>query len=158
MGKRNTDPALCRAFVQAATSALASTSQVKHTLSVDADEDHCILDIPKAEEGGFDIMFEIEPDEITVVAEGAHFHVDNGSTLEETVQAALGLLRDLLSDHMRVRELRTCDQPYEWHLQSLRDGEWITEQVTSLFLRRFWGERSERIYQNRVLEGRLDQD
>jgi hypothetical protein len=62
--------ALCRAFVGAAKDILSHHPEVKHTWSIDDDEDHCILDIPKQSEDGFDITVKVFPHEIVVSADG----------------------------------------------------------------------------------------
>lgn len=156
--EENRDPALCRAFVEAATAALASVPQVKYELSQDVKKHRCVLSIPKTDADGFDIAFEVHPQEIIVLAGGVKTFIPPESTDQETIQEALGLLRDLLTPHMRIREQLASGKPYKWYLESLSDGGWAIEQTDGLIFYAYWGKRSERIYQNRVLEGRLNND
>lgn len=145
------DPALCKTFVTEAKAFLATHPDVKHSWSIDADEDHCLLEIPKHADDGFDIMIEVCPDQITVFAEGAHDHLDSGGDIRGTVGTALGLLRDLLSPSMRVREHRAGGTPYKWHIENLEEGSWVVESSTGLMFWPYFGRRDERIYQNHIL-------
>ncbi len=152
----NRDPALCRTFVRIAKEALSSRPEVEHTWSIDADEDHCILDIPPCSDTGFSITVEVFPAEITVSMQGPHEHFPLDSDAEELVRSVLGLIRDLLSPAMRLRELRAGGSPYCWHVEMLQeDGTWQTEFTTGLVFWNYFGRRSERIYQNDVLPSRV---
>ncbi len=155
MKKEDRNPALCRAFIAMAKDILSQHPEVKHTWSIDDDEDHCILDIPKQSESGFDIMTEVFPSQIVVSADGPHHHFDDTKNIETTVQEALGLIRDLLSPAMRVVEYRSSGQPYKWHLESCRNGQWQREDTTGLFFYNFFGKRTQNIHQNHILPSRI---
>ena len=151
----NRDPTLCREFVKQAKGILSQHPQIRHNWSVDADEDHCILDIPVQCEGGFDITAEVADEEITVSAGGAHSNANlAGGDPEEFVGRALGMVRDLLSPAMRVRERTAGGRAYKWAFEFFQDGKWrMTEEVCLLFWNWF-GRRGERLHQNTVLPSR----
>lgn len=86
--------------------------------SIDADEDHCVLDIPPNGETGFSITIRVFPDEVTVSMGGAHEHFyREGTSPEELVGSVLGLTRDLLSPAMRLREKRAGGSAFQWHVE-----------------------------------------
>ena len=150
------DTNLCREFVKAAQEALSTFPEVKHSWSIAAAQTHCSLLIPKANEDGFDVRIEVSRDGIVVFGEGAHQHFDTPeSTHQEKVASALGLVRDLLSPHMRIREFRAGKSAYRWLMQSLHNNEWQTEGSTALLFWNYFGKRSERIFKNTTLPGRL---
>ena len=147
-------PLLCRAFVHQAKEFLSQYPQVKHEWSIDDDEDHCILDIPEECESGFPVTIEVYPDEIMVIGSGAHknFHLDGNP--DELVDEALGLVYDLLSPAMRIREYLAGGEPHKWAFEVSQDGQWMTEEIVGLLFWKYFGRRSEKIYQNQVLPAR----
>lgn len=153
----NRDPTLSRGFVALAKETLATTPEVKHSWSIDADEDHCMLNISASSDAGFSITIEVFPEEITVFMGVPHEHFSpEGASPEELVRSILGLLRDLLSPAMRVREQRAGGSPFRWYVEMHQeDGTWQTETTTSLLFWNYFGRRSERIYQNDVLPSRV---
>ena len=151
------DPTLCRMFVTRAKAILAKHPQIRHEWSIDADEDHCILDIPKAEPDGFDITVEVDPEEIIIFGQGFHLHFDEGG-IDAKVESSLGLIRDLLGPGMRIMECLIGGTPYRWDAQSFQNGQWITENTSGRFFRKYFGERTYKIYQNKVLEARRQRD
>jgi hypothetical protein len=155
MKNNDRDPTLCRAFISTAKVILAEHPEVKHSWSIDDDEDHCILDIPKQSEHGFDITVEVYPHEIAVSTDGPHVHFDDVKHIGAAVQEALGLVRDLLSPTMRVVKYQSNGQPYKWCLESLRDGKWYREDTMGILFYNFFGRRSTIICQNHVLPGRI---
>jgi hypothetical protein len=150
----NRDPTLCRSFVRQAKEALSHYPQIKHEWSIDADEDHCILDIPEECDSGFPITVEVYPDEIMVIASGAHTNLHLDGNPDELAAHALGLVRDLLSPAMRIRERLAGGEPYKWAFESFRDGEWITAEWIGLFFYNYLGKKTEKIYQNSILPAR----
>ena len=108
--------------------------------------------------GGFEVAVEIEADQVTVHAGGAHDHFEcapNEPDVAAVAAAALGLVRDLLSPDMRVRELRAGERPYRVHIERRSGQGWAVESTTGLLVWNYFAARSERIYQNRHLAGRL---
>ncbi|MBI3878518.1 MAG: hypothetical protein HY301_00435 [Verrucomicrobia bacterium] len=147
---------LCREFIQTAKAALSKTPEVKHSWSIDPNEVQCSLSIPKIDEDGFDVTIEVSPDGVVVFGEGAHQHFDTPeSTHPEKIIAALGLVRDLLSPHMRVGELRAGKSAFRWFMESLHENEWQAESSTGLLFWNYFARRSERVLQNKTLPGRL---
>jgi hypothetical protein len=53
---------------------------------------------------------------------------------------------------MRLRELLRGSSPYKWSLESLDNGLWTEEASSGLLFYNYCGQRSERIYQNKILE------
>lgn len=151
----NRNPILCQSFVRHGKEFFLEFPQVKHEWSIDQDEDHCILDIPEEYESGFPITVEVEPSQIMVYAQGAHtefpFCDENPDDL---VKDVLGLVRDLLSPAMRIRERLAGGKPYKWAFEVLHEGEWIPEEWVGLLFWNYFGKRSEKIYQNKILSER----
>jgi hypothetical protein len=152
----NRDPALCRSFVRQAKAALSGYPHLKHEWSIDGDEDHCILDIPEESKDGFPITVEAWPSEITVIAGGAHMHYDLEGDIEDLSGRVLGLVRDLLSPGMRIRECLAGGKPYKWVIELFRNGQWVTEETLRELFFRWFGRRTEKIYQNKTLAARQD--
>jgi hypothetical protein len=152
----HTEQKLFQAFLRLAKEALSQNPEVKHSWSVNEQKDRCILEIPEQNDKGFDIRVDVYSREITVWAMGIDFVQlsDYSENPEETVVDILGLVRDLLSPTMRIRELRAGDSPYRWRMECLRKGEWVREESCGLLFWNFLGKRSEIIYQNYILEGR----
>jgi hypothetical protein len=143
-----------REFVEQAKRFLAECPQIRHAWEY-ADESHCTLEIPVQCEGGFTITVEVSAEEIMVGAGGAHTNLifDDGDP-KEFVGRALGLIRDLVSPVMRVRERTAGGKPYWWAFESLMDGKWHTEESVGLLVWNWFGKRSQRTYQNTILPSR----
>ena len=154
----NRDPALCRAFVKRARELFQDNPRAKHSWSVDADEDHCILDIPEQAAEGFSVTVQAFADEIILSAGGAHCHFDAKAGIESCVETVLGLVRDLLSPQMRVRELRSNNRPYRWYIEVWNGEQWLAEEEYGYFFWNYFGRKAERHYQNHVLKSRLISD
>lgn len=151
-----TNPKLCQVFVDQGKQFFSEYSQVKHQWSIDGDEDHCILDIPEECDSGFPVTVEVYPDSIMVMASGAHtnLNLNEFENCDELVAHTLGLVRDLLSPAMRIRERLAGGEPYKWAFEIYQDGKWLTEEWIGLFFWNYFGKRSEKIYQNQVLSAR----
>lgn len=103
---------------------------------------------------------EAHPDGLMLFARGVHVHFDEHHDprlhdAEELVDEALGLARDLLSPAMRIRELCAGGKPYRWVMEYSDGAGWRGEQETGLLVWNYLGRRSERVYQNHALPGRL---
>ena len=154
LNMENRDPTLCREFVKQAKEILSAHPQIKHEWSIDADEDHCILDFPKSNPDGFDITVEVYPDQIIVFGQGFHEHFDQDNNSIK-IESSLGLVRDLLCPDMRIKEYLAGGSPYRWDAELLQNGKWLREHTTGLVFWNYFGRRSQKYYQNKVLEGRL---
>jgi hypothetical protein len=109
-----------------------------------------------AASGGDGFEVELQPDSAGIIAfTGVGFHEHCESPASEAVQNALGMARDFLSPDMRIRELLSAARAYRWHLERRVEGGWATESQSGLLLWNYFGRRSERVYQNRHLPGRL---
>ena len=116
------------------------------------------LDFPADGPDGFPVQVLAGEGYANVFALGAHelFEAGGDEPPGEVAAAALGLVRDLLSPDMRLRELSAGGRPYKWILEA-RDagGGWRAEHETGLVFFNYFGARAERVYQNRQLPGRL---
>jgi hypothetical protein len=151
------DPRVCREFVARAKEALSLHPDLSHSWSIDADDDHCILEFPATSLDGFAVVVEVFPEMITVSACGYHQHLDVADDALGIVGQALGLARDLLSPSMRIRERRAGGTPYRWICEGKKSAEWRTEGSTSLMFWNYFGRRSERLYQNHALPEREEE-
>ena len=144
--------ALSRAFVAEAKRLFEDYPQVAHSWTIGSGEDHCILNVPKLDKQGFDITFEIDSEEYWLTC-GEFQGTDalEEGTAEDFAGHCIGLLYDLLTPLMRVRERLAGKTAYKWTLECLRGGTWESRGSHSLVLFNYWGRRSERIRQNRVL-------
>lgn len=151
----NRNPILCRCFVDQAKQFLSTYPQIKHEWSIDEDQDHCILDIPEESENGFSITVEVDSDQIIVLTSGAHQNFEfNGDNPDDLVSEILGLVRDLLSPMMRIRERLSNGKPYKWAFEVYHNEQWITEEFVGLLFWNYFGKRTEKIYQNETLPAR----
>ena len=152
MDTKEGDESLGPLFRGLAREVLGRHPEVPHAWNSDA----CELHFPRADESGFDIVVDVAEGELTVHAHGAHQHFPTrDGTVREEAEAALGLVRDLLSPDMRLRERLAAGKPYLWILEANRGLGWKKESLTSLMFFNYFGRRAERIYQNRRLPGRL---
>jgi hypothetical protein len=112
------------------------------------------LVFPRPSPDGFEVTLHPEDGEIVVFTScGLHEHVE-GQPLEASTRA-LALTRDLLSPDMRVREFRAGGQGYRWVLERRTGRGWAAETSTALLLWNYFGRRSQRVYSNAQLPGRL---
>ena len=110
---------------------------------------------PRVDDFGFDVEVSVGDREIVVHALGAHEHFELGNgTPSEVCASVLGLVRDLLSPDMRIREIRSRGRPFRWFVESRNGPAWQVEAETGLLVFNYLGKRSERVYQNRQLPGR----
>src|SRR5262245_26808295 len=88
------------------------------------------LVFPASEATGFDVRASVSEQEIVVFAKGAHRHFDSsaGSDAEAVASQALGLIRDLLSPGMRVREFSAGRSAYRWAMEIATPNGWKTEE------------------------------
>ncbi len=145
---------LDEAFRQQAEAALARYPRLVHEWQ--SEPEGVRLRFPAADADGFEVKVVATSASIIVYALGAHEHFESGSEPPARIAAAaLGLVRDLLSPDMRIRERASASRPYKWFIESLRGTTWQLESQTGLLVFNYLGARSERTYQNRHLPGRL---
>jgi hypothetical protein len=141
------------AFIRTANEILAKQPDLEHSWSTGT-RGRTVLTFPKRAQNGFDVVIEASPDEITVYGVGAHQHVSASENINDCVQSALGLARDLLSRRMRVREYCASRKPYRWDMEIEQEQQWKLVTRTALLLWNYFGRRAERIYQNDTLPRR----
>ena len=118
-----------------------------------AGDQRCLI-FPQVHPNGFEVSIEAEPNALRVFGLGFHTHFDWHPSAAEAVRDALGMVRDLLSSGMRVRELRAGGRPYRWELQAWDDGEWHTEEVSAQLFWNYFAPRTVQVYQNASLPPR----
>jgi hypothetical protein len=148
------NPELCRLFASEAKRILARHPGVQHSWSIDADEDHAILEIEGKGDAGFDITAHIDSSEIILWSEGWHEHYAATEPKTDFVAHMLGLIRDMLSPSMRIRETLSNGTPYKWNLENLEDGTWVVENTCGLFFWNWFGKKTEKFYSNEALPAR----
>ena len=117
---------------------------------------HDELCFPSIAEQGFDVIVRPERGGIAVLT-NVGFHERFDGAPANAVEDALGFTRDLLSPDMRVREQRSGTRPYRWLVERRDSDHWCVEAETGLLFWNYLGRRSERVYQNCQLSGRLEQ-
>lgn len=134
-------------FVQEADLIFAEHLELRHEWHRQGREAKLILQ--PATPDGFEVWAVASDTELIVGAEGAHHHFeyDEGSMVQ-LVAAALGLVRDLLSPAMRLREYSAGGSPYRWVLESHAGGTWHEEEESGSLFYNWFGRRSERLRQN----------
>ena len=144
---------LLNRFRQYGSSVLASTPEIAHQWTEKSDI--CELSIPASLSNGFDIHAWVSTDTVTLGWGRWHTPFELDTEIEALLENLFGLLRDMLSPDMRVRELWAWPFPYRGFLESFDGTRWSVEQETELILWNYLGKRSVRIYSNSVLPGRM---
>lgn len=105
---------------------------------------------------GFEVAVQAGAGYLHVLMGRNHDSFDVGECgADEAVSCALALVRDLLSPDMRLREIRSSGAPYKWFVEARASEGWRCESETGLLFFNYFGRRSEHIFQNRQLPGRL---
>lgn len=136
--------------------AIQMTPELRHEWRSGGDA--LVLRIPKIAPDGFDVELEANAGGLELRCGDMHTPLACGSDPDEAMRDVLGLLRDLLSPGMRLREQWAGGRAYRWSLEVLGNGGWQREYEMALLVWNFLGRRSERIYQNRHLPVRDPQD
>ncbi|MGD0999050.1 MAG: hypothetical protein ABSA67_00010 [Candidatus Brocadiia bacterium] len=84
-------------------------------------------------------------------AGGAHTNVELDDNPDQLAASAFGLVRDLLSLGMRIRERLSGGKPHKWAFERYENGRWVTEEWICLFFWNYFGKRTEKTYQNAIL-------
>jgi hypothetical protein len=151
---------LPEAFRHYGTAVFSDYPQITHAWSAEK-RGRCRLSLPANSPVGFDIEFIVDPDEVTLCWGSWHTHFEPEDGVEALVEELFGLLRDMLSPDMRIRELYKWPFAYRGFLESFDGTTWWIEHETGQFFWNYFGRRSVRIYSNSLLPGRLsgpDQD
>lgn len=109
----------------------------------------------KKDENGFDITIQDNETFIYIETEpGYHWHFDNKKDKKQTLSEVMGLVRDLLGPNMRIREILSNGKPRKWITECYINNKWISDGETGLLVWNYLGKKSEKIYQNKILEPR----
>lgn len=101
---------------------------------------------------GFDITVSYATNFIYMFTDrGYHKQFEIVDTLGETLNDIMGMVRDLLSKNMRIREYLTNKKPYKWNLEYFEDKQWKIAGSTTLMFWNYFGKKSEQIYSNDIL-------
>ncbi len=115
------------------------------------------ITFPKKNANGFDISIEEYDNGFLLYTDtGFHDHIEieDARTQDETLIDLFGLVRDMLSKHMRIRVIMKNDKPVRWYLEYYHNETWHLESGVTLLLFNYFGKRSERIYSNDTLPPR----
>ncbi len=140
-------------FYQFADSLLSKEA----TLTYSWNEEKSEVTIPRENSDGFDITIGEDSEQIYLLTNCGyhdHWHSEMFESLEEAYETVFGLVRDLLSNAMRVLEKRSNDSAYCWQLQINENGCWKTESKTSLLFWNYFGKKSEVVFSNNTLPKR----
>lgn len=141
---------LPESFRRYGTTVFARHPEIAHEWSIEPDR--CDLSIPAQSPNGFDIRFEIDRNAVTLYWGNWHASFESTDTL---VEELFGLLRDMLSPDMRVRELCAGASPFRGFLETYNGVRWSTEHEMGLIFWNYFGRRSVRTYSNSILPGRM---
>ena len=113
------------------------------------------LTIPSSSPSGFEIRCEAEKEQITLHWGNWHTPFELEASADQLVQDLFGLVRDMLSTDMRLRELVAGSTPYRGFLESFDGAAWTIEQEMGLAFWNFFAKRTERIFTNTALPPRM---
>ena len=112
------------------------------------------LEVKSQSSEGFDVGVEIRADKIFFWTNtGFHDEWQIGKDHNSFMKSVFEFLRDVLSNNMRLRELRSNGRPYRWILEGWDGKDWIMESTTGLIFYNYFGRKSEHIFQNQMIEG-----
>jgi hypothetical protein len=111
------------------------------------------LSFPKQSETGFDIELHVSAGEICIET-STGWHKRDESEDAAAVIETMGLVRDLLTTNMRIRELRAGGRGYRWFVEAREGDAWVPESSVGLLIFNYCGRRSEACYQNDTLPPR----
>jgi len=107
------------------------------------------LFIPKTNTDGFDVTIVADQSEISIYTEFvAHRHFTSDGDHASTCGEALGFLRDLLTQNMRIRVKTVEGSPYHATLEVLHEGVWHHDGSTVIFASPWFRKRAEHVYSN----------
>ncbi len=115
------------------------------------------INIPKQEENGFNVFWGFDRFEIYFEAGDIHHSsitLEHQTSPEKEIRYHLGFLRDLLSNKMRIVEKYAGKTPYKMQVQNWDGQQWQTEDIVGSVFYNYFAKKSERTYQNNILEGK----
>jgi hypothetical protein len=123
-------------FRRYGTSVFAQNPEIVHEWSIEPDR--CYLVIPALSPDGFEIRLEIGLNAVTLYWGNWHTRFESTARL---VEELFGLLRDMLSSDMRIRELCANSSPYRGILETYDGTRWSTEHEMGLIFWNYFGKR-----------------
>lgn len=109
-------------------------------------EDDNSISIKPQSSDGFEVWFSDDESEFTVGFEGWHQHFDKSE-----VEDALSCFAFGLSNECRLKVTSRGGKNYEWAMEALEDGEWVSYSTTALFNLAFWRKLEVKYYTNNIL-------
>lgn len=104
---------LSQAFKGYAKRLLELQPEIARTWTEDETHYSCTLAIPAPNKDGFGITMQVSSDEIVVSCDGFHEHLALDRDADDLANSAVGLLYDLLSPQMRLREFLAGKSAYK---------------------------------------------
>lgn len=142
---------LAQEFIRGTNKFFKIYSQLEHSWGLIEGAELEVLEIPSSDENGFDIFCVLEDDQIIISSGGHHDHYDLEGDEYDFVNHILGLVYDLLSPVMRLKEYRAGKSGYKWELEMLENGAWETKSSSQLLFYNYFARKSVKIYQNTQL-------
>jgi hypothetical protein len=127
-----------------------------HTLRVAENKLEAEIKFPAQSPDGFDVRIMISKRGVQIHSgKLVHADIDHTRSPQGAIEAAFGMVRDLLSPDMRLRE-RYAGKRAVWAAAERFDGTtWHRAYDTGLLLFNYFRKRRELIYVNHQLPGRL---
>ncbi|HSR18378.1 MAG TPA: hypothetical protein VLM39_09850 [Ignavibacteriaceae bacterium] len=101
---------------------------------------------------GFDIIIRYDENNIYLETDtGYHDYFKVNNNFKEVLIDVMGIIRDLLTRNMRIKEYLSNNRSYKWTLQCFRENKWKDESSTGLIFWNYFGKKSEKIYFNNSL-------
>jgi len=149
--KNRSSSILAQEFINSSEKFFQAYPQVEHSWSVITGAELEVLEIPSRSEIGFEITCVIEDAQIVISSGGHHDHYEVEGDEEDFVNHLFGLIYDLLTPVMRLKEYRAGKSGYKWELELLENGGWKTESCSGLLFYNYFARKSVKIYQNKQL-------
>lgn len=111
----------------------------------------------KKDAKGFDVIVTLAEDIIYIETDKGydnHFHIKQFNNFDNALETVMGLVRNLLTRNMRIKEIYSNGKPKKWLLQKRYKNGWKTESVTGSLVWNFFGKRTEKICSNDILSPR----
>ncbi len=112
----------------------------------------------KNSDDGFDILVGCHNNNYIYLDTGIgyHDHFEAFEKFEEILIEVMGLVRDLLTQKMRIIEILSNNKPRKWLLQIFEEDKWKTEYVTGTLFWNIFGKRTTKVYSNDILPVRYE--
>lgn len=115
----------------------------------------------KENENGFDISIEEDGDSILLETDNGyhdHIEINNFGSEKEAFTQVFGLVRDLLSNNMRIRVIMKNGKPTKWILEYFDNNKWQEESTMGLLTLNIFGKKTEQAFSNNILPSRTFYD